>query len=513
MSQLKRTCTIYYTSDIHGFLFPTDYLSTDTLPMGLLACLPLIKKDGDTLILDGGDTIQGSPFLHVLRHDPQGRFPIIDVMNRIGYDCVTLGNHDFNYGYGGLKEFLGSLQATCVCANVIDTAKELPLASYAVKTLENGLKVGIVGIVTDYVPVWEPKENLQHLIIEDAFASASRMVDLLKGKVDILVGLYHGGYECDLASGAVLSKTNEDIACRLCRGLGFDILLTGHQHAHHDGQYVSGTYTLQPLSAAREVCRLTIEVDADGNLQITDDWLRPNPNATLELHDLHWLEDVEEKVQHELDAPVAHLAEAIVFDTRPKMAMNGNKVAEFTNLVQMKAGHADVSCTCLYGVGVNWYQNITVRDVLSTYPFPNTLKVLKVTGRALRLSLERCASFFVINAQKQPDFSTGFSQHERDAYDYDYFLGIEYRFDISKPIGQRVVQFEYQGQPVGDGQTLCVAMNSYRASGGGGYPWYQECAIIMDSQLEIPQLMMEYLELYGFPPFMPSQSLLVPITG
>ena len=112
-----RTCTVYYTSDIHGYLFPTTYADDTVRPLGLLSAASLFQKDSNTLILDGGDTIQGSQFLELLKHKEGERYPIVDVMNEIGYDYVALGNHDFNYGYSGLQEFLNGLDAQALCAN------------------------------------------------------------------------------------------------------------------------------------------------------------------------------------------------------------------------------------------------------------------------------------------------------------------------------------------------------------------------------------------------------------
>ena len=87
--------TIYYTSDTHGYLYPTNFASDAPRPMGLLAMR--FPADGNTLVIDGGDTLQGSPLAYYC-HAQGLPMPMAAVMNNLGYRYVTLGNHDFNYG-------------------------------------------------------------------------------------------------------------------------------------------------------------------------------------------------------------------------------------------------------------------------------------------------------------------------------------------------------------------------------------------------------------------------------
>ena len=128
--------------------------------MGLLSMR--FPKDGNTLIIDGGDTIQGSPLTYYCygHHLP---LPVADALNDRQYDFVTLGNHDFDDGYGALESYLTRLNAQCLCANVTDRTGGLPLLPYAVRTMENGLRVGVIGLVTHWVTLWEKPENLTPL--------------------------------------------------------------------------------------------------------------------------------------------------------------------------------------------------------------------------------------------------------------------------------------------------------------------------------------------------------------
>ena len=124
--------TIYFTSDTHGYLYPNNFADRQPRPMGLLSMH--FPKDENTLVIDGGDTIQGSPMTYFCRLNDR-ELPVAQAMNDRGYDYVTLGNHDFNNGYDYLKRYLDALDAKCLCANVEDLRGELPISGAAVHTL------------------------------------------------------------------------------------------------------------------------------------------------------------------------------------------------------------------------------------------------------------------------------------------------------------------------------------------------------------------------------------------
>ena len=154
---MEKTVQIYYTSDTHGHIFPIDYAANCSQNSGLLNMAVQIEKDGNTLVLDGGDSLQGTPLTQYYLEN-RGRWPIHPVaatFNAMGLDYFTLGNHDFNFGYEALRDYLRAMDGVCLCANVEDLGGELPICPWTVHTLANGLRVGITGVVTDFVNVWE----------------------------------------------------------------------------------------------------------------------------------------------------------------------------------------------------------------------------------------------------------------------------------------------------------------------------------------------------------------------
>ena len=174
MKELK----IYFTTDLHGYVYPTDYTQRSEKNIGLLNIINEFNKDGNTLIIDAGDTIQGSPFTNYLSSSQFDLHPIAAIMNAGGYDFITLGNHDFNYGREYLKKYLNNLNATCLCANVTDTTGELPIVPYKIKTMENGLKIGLLGFTTDFINRWERPENIENISISFGNLTLFRGLDL-----------------------------------------------------------------------------------------------------------------------------------------------------------------------------------------------------------------------------------------------------------------------------------------------------------------------------------------------
>ncbi|MBR0218870.1 MAG: bifunctional metallophosphatase/5'-nucleotidase [Clostridia bacterium] len=473
--------TIYFTSDTHGYLYPTHFRDLQPHPMGLLSMR--FPKDENTLIIDGGDTVQGSPltyYCHISGVDS----PVAQALNDRGYDYVTLGNHDFNYGPEALGRYLGGLNAQCLCANVQDEKGRLPLLPGTVRVLGNGLRVGLVGIVTDWVNRWEKKENLVGLTVSDPLEAARKAIAALPPH-DILVGVYHGGIEKDLTTGRSLSDTDENIACRLCEELPFDLLLTGHQHiALAEGSW-HGTHIVQTPCNAEQYAKITLNED------------RRFHSSLCCVPDHAALTDREQKLLDALNAwldhPVGHLSQPLWPDDHLTMALRGTPIADFFNMVQLDASGADVSCAALANSVRGFDSQVTVRDVVASYVYSNTLKVLEVTGAILRAALEQCAAYFQVDAQKQVHIDPHFLEPKEAHYNYDYFAGIAYAFDLNRPVGSRVVELKRNGRNIATDEKLSLCMCDYRATGAGDFDFYRSCKILREIQTDVSELILNYL--------------------
>ncbi|MFI3236850.1 MAG: bifunctional UDP-sugar hydrolase/5'-nucleotidase [Lachnospiraceae bacterium] len=481
-------CKIYYTSDMHGYMFPTDYQTKNETNMGLIHAMSSFEKDGNTLILDGGDTIQGSPFVKYIWQNMPAQFPISYVMNEAGYDYVTLGNHDFNYGYEATATYLDSLRAQCLLANVTDVTKNLAIKPYAIHSLENGLKVGIVGIVTDYIKVWEPHENLSNYKVEDAFTKAKQYLDEIKPQCDISICLYHGGFEADVITGVQLSDTKENVGYKICKELDYDILLSAHQHMPLDLTNVAGTYTVQLPANVMEYACLEILLE-EGKLTCTGG--RKVPGECSNFMAKKHLQPMQDAVEEWLDRPVGVFSEEMLPLPKLELALRGARLADFCNQVQMDLTGAEISCTSLSNNLIGFQQSVTIRDVVAAYPFPNTLKVLEVTPDILREALERCAEYFDIT-EHNVHISQAFLSPKIEHYNYDFFAGIEYTFDITKPKGNRVTRLQKYGKDL-ENRSYTLAMNNYRATGTGGYSCYKFAKVVKEFEIDIQEVIIDYI--------------------
>ena len=487
----EKILKIYFTSDIHGYVFPTDYRGTEECDIGLFKCVNQFHKDGNTLFIDGGDVLQGSP-LCAFCHDSIGEASqFAEIMNCCGYDYVTLGNHDFNYGMEYLNSYLDALKAKCVCQNAVYENGEVRFP-FCIHVLENGLRIGIVGIVTDYVNVWERSEHLTGLKILNPMEAARDALRKFKSSnVDITVCVYHGGFERDLETGRVLSNTTENIAYRLCEELEFDILLTGHQHMSITGQMVSGTFIVQPPDWGKSAVSIEATV-SNGQTNFKSEILPAG--GACDPYLLKKFGSMELGAQGWLDVVVGHLDKPLLPSPPLIMAAEGSEIAAFFNEVQLAASGAELSATSLANETWGLPQMVKRRDVLIAYPYTNTLTVLRVTGKVLREAIERSAEYFGLDENRQLCVSEAFLMPKVEHYNYDYFSGVDYVMDVSKPHGKRVTTLLRKGKPVLDEDEFTICLNSYRASGTGGYPSYVGCPIVKEINTEISDLILDFFE-------------------
>lgn len=488
---MEKHMKIYYTSDIHGYLFPTNYADTKERDLGLLKCIPNFKKEENTLIIDGGDMLQGSALATYCQTHPEEGFPQAEVLNRAGYDFITVGNHDVNYGTSYLYKYVEALDATCVCENLLDAKSKKQKFPWTIKTLENGLKVGIVGVVTDYINVWEKAENIKDITISDPFIEAKQALEEMKPQVDLTICIYHGGFERDVKSGSILSKTSENIGYKICEELDFDLLLTGHQHLLIEGQLLHGTYIVQPSSNGQNYFKIEIEKGQNNSI-ITSKIGKPigAPDANLTAK----LDPLETKVQNWLDQAIGKLNSDAKASEKLDMALYGSPVVELIGAVQLQASNAQITVVSLANTSPGFHRNVTMRDVIATYPYTNQLITLKITGAQLKQVVDKNADYFSLDEQNKVIISPSYLYPKIEHYHFDFFVGIDYTIDLCQQPGERVTELSYRNQRIKDTDEFTIALSDYRASGGGGFPVYQECPVINEGAEEIVELIISFIQ-------------------
>lgn len=492
---------IYYTSDVHGYLWPTDYIQKTEQNQGLINVAENYKKDGNTLIIDGGDMYQGSPLMQYLKKNDEDDV-VSAMMNMAGYDYVTLGNHDFNDGFDVLKERLSHLNATVIAENVTDEQGN-SLYPAQIKTLADGTKVGLIGLVTDYINIWEDPTHLAGVKIESPLIKAIKTIEHLREKTDIVIGIYHGGFERDLATGKVVSHTTENIAWQLTEKLDLDILLTAHQHAAVEPQFINDTLTLQLRNQATSYAEIDGEFTDDAwhfSAQINSAGEKSNADMKSVL------QPINNKVEEWLDQPLARLSNPVAIEKPINLAQYGNDFLRLVAKVQLMASSAQITLQGLNNNPAYLPQEMTLRSILQNYPFDNSLVVKRVSGKNLRLALEHTARYFVIHDGQlavNPDWLSPKVEH----YNYDLVYGLTYTINVNHPFGKRITEFKYNGRDIADTDEFTVAMNNYRAVGGGDFPEYEKSETIWSGDQSVQDMIISYINQHRDLPAAPKLQL------
>ncbi len=498
---MKKNFDIFYTSDVHGKVFPVDYGTGKERKCGLLNYASDITKTGNTLVLDGGDSLQGTPMMsYYLEHRGEFSFqPMAEAFSEAGLDYFTFGNHDFNFGYDVLKDYVLALKekgAHCLCANVVDQKGEIPILPYVIHTLENGLRIGITGIVTDYVNIWEDPKHLENLLVMDPLETVESVFQEIFPQCDLTVCIYHGGYEEDLESGKSLTDSRENIACEIAKYCDFDILLTGHQHMATEGRSLYGAFTLQPAANLDSYFHIKASAEVEDG-QLTAISFNSRMEQVGSRHNdrtYRMLYALEEKTQKWLDETVGNLKEELKPEEKLDVALHGSSVAALFNEVQLQETHADFSCTGLGNVPIGLPKDISIRSIYTAYPFANTTIVKEVSKETLREALERCAEYLDLDEEGKPYISDRFTKPKVEHYNYDVYAGLDYAFDIRKPIGERVVRLrKLDGTELKDGEVYRLALSNYRATGTGGYPMLGEAKEVYSGADNVQDLLVKYI--------------------
>ena len=485
---MEKSIKIYYTSDIHSYFFPTNYLSNQKSNIGLFSVCSQFERTDNTLIIDGGDMLQGSPFASYVNKSKENTDVFASVMNDVGYDIVSVGNHDFNFGYDRLKEYVNGLNADVLSCNVVDKKGEINVLPYVIKTMQNGLKVGVVGAVTDYVNLWEDESHLTEIDVNDTFTAIKETYNEMKNKCDVTVLVYHGGFESNLANLDEVDNGTENVGVRVCKELGFDLVLTGHQHNDIEGRNLFNSYTLQVPANCTSAAEISIEYK-ENKCEISSKKIISNGD-TQPNFDISKYEEIQNNVENWLDTPVGELSEAMTETNVLTLLKDGWRFADFCSSAIIEATNADFACCSMMNVPYSLEKIVSVRDIVCCYPFVNTISTIKITGEVLKLALEQVATYFVIE-NGELEINKKYTENKLELYNYDLYYGFDYIFDVRKPMGQRVVSMVKNGKEITAKEEFVVAMSNYRSTGTGGYEMFKDIVEKTQYPIEIQELLIE----------------------
>ncbi|MFJ5767278.1 bifunctional metallophosphatase/5'-nucleotidase [Lysinibacillus sp. NPDC093210] len=490
------------TSDIHGYLLPTTYRRT-VEPLGLVKLASIIeelREQRPSLIIDNGDLIQGSPlasYYHANHTDSPN--PIIEVANFLKYDVAIFGNHEFNYGLPFLKKAVTQSQFPWLSGNIFYEDGAAFTKPYIVKELD-GVRIGIIGVTTHFIPIWEEASHIEGLDFHDAFESAKIWISHIRQNehVDLVVLCYHGGFSHDLSSGELIEPfTGENQGYLMCKELDCDILITGHQHREIATKAFAKT-VVQPGTKGNCLAVITIDLDIqdgqiinkhhEATLHYVDETTHNHPNIASLLDNIH------QQTENWLDQPIGRIEGNMLFTDAFQVRIDKHPYIEFIQNVQMASTNTSISCTALFHDGSGGFpNNVTMRHIVTNYIFPNTLKVLRVKGEQIIQALEQNATYFSLK-DGELTISKSFLHPKAQPYNYDMWEGIDYTLDIRRPFGERVTEVTYQGKPLNLNTFYDVVMNNYRATGAGNFPYFVDCPIINDVQIDMTELIARYFE-------------------
>ncbi|GAX01430.1 bifunctional metallophosphatase/5'-nucleotidase [Secundilactobacillus silagei] len=507
------TLTILSTSDTHGFIFPTNYVKPRAhMPFGLIRAATVLAQEqksapGPVITIDDGDFLAGSPLAYYVAQvqshsDPQ---PLARIYNQIHYDAEILGNHEFDYGTDYLERALNASDRPVVNANVLDGAGR-PLFGQQYRIIEKaGVKIAIVGLTTSAVLQWKNHDNVSDEVhFRTAVSIAKELVPWLKKIADVVIVCYHGGFERNLKTGKIIESLSngENEAYQLLSEVkGIDALITGHQHRKIATTVFDVPVTM-PGYRGEAVGKivLNLEPSDEGGYVVADHsaHLIETKNAEFDKKIAIHSHQLDKKVDHWLAEPLAHIDGDLTFKSAQKARMKETTYIEFIQHVQMTTMGADISATSLFNNEGHGFENpITMRNIMTNYVYPDGLALELITGEELKAALEKAATYFTLNLDHQIVVNPAFYSPKLRHYNYDMYEGINYRINVAKPVGHRIDKLLYQGQPVTDDQTFKIALNRYRAGGGGHYNMFHADKIIAENKTPMSQLIADYLRAHA----------------
>ena len=201
--------------------------------------------------------------------------------------------------------------------------------------------------------------------------------------------------------------------------------------------------------------------------------------------------NVEAELKDYLDREIGCFDKDIVIDDIFEARLKGHPFINFLHQVQLEASEADFSALSLFDSAIGFKKNVSIRDILINYPYPNTLMVLKVKGDKLKEAIEKAATYFSIEDGKIK-ISDSFLIPKVQNYNYDMFGGLDYEIDLSRDFGNRVISMKKDGKDIDLDKYYKVVMNNYRATNTSIYPSYEGAEVIKEINVDVSELIINY---------------------
>lgn len=519
----RTAITVLATTDLHGNIFPVDYFANHSASRGLAKIAALIRdaraQAPDSLLIDCGDTIQGSPLEYVYQsyirtgHLPLNlRFsgppfqadPMMLAMNYLRYDAMVVGNHEFNFGWKNLARARGDAKFPWLSANtdVLDRRLGEPFAPYLLKSIA-GIKIAVIGVTTPAVPGWEKPENIAGLRFRDGKEAVQSTLALLRQREhpDLVIVAAHAGLDRDLKSARVQStpiqddSAHENMVYQIATGVdGIDAIVFGHTHQEL-AQYQLGKVLLtQPKNWGISLARIDFILDGKPGgpwsvVQKSSRVIRVTPETEADPQILALAQPYEKVTEQYLNHPVAEAERAL--DGRLGR-VEDTALVDAVETVELHYAKADVAFTAMFNPSVKVAKGpVTVRQIAALYVYDNELYAIDGDGKMVKDALENAARYFR-SCQRESCANGPLINPRVIGFNYDMAEGVDYEIDLTRPEGDRIRNLRFHGSPLAPEQKLRIAINNYRAGGSAGYSMFRGAKIVWRSFDDIRELVVRY---------------------
>ena len=486
-TEKKVTLRFIETSDVHGSFFPYDF--TNRKPrVGSMARISsyvkqLRKQYGNNVVLlDNGDILQGQPTSYFYNYVATNQPNIAaQVINYLGYDAETIGNHDIEPGHAVYDKWIKEVKCPVLACNVVNVKTGQPYTHPYAIIKRNGVKIAVLGMLTPAIPNWLTENIWKGLRFDDMVKSAKKWMKIIQEKEhpDVVVGLFHSGRE-----GGIKTKDyEEDASCVVAQQVpGFDIIMFGHDHTRFNQKIknIEGKEVLciDPANNAMTVAQadltLTLKNGKVADKQVTGTLVDVTKLPIDEEYMAHFKPEIE-KVNQYVDRIIGNIENTIY--TRDSY-FGSSAFNDFILNLELQITKADIAFNAPLQFDASIKAGpVRVADMFNLYRFENQLYVMRMTGEEIRKHLEMSYDQWV-NTMKSPDDhlllladTRGDAQRlgfKNFTFNFDSAAGIDYVVDVTKPDGQKVKILRMSnGQPFDEHKWYTVAINSYRGNGGG----------------------------------------------